>query len=348
MQTTKCFTHVQLQHFTTENQEQNCVLEIIWLALFPTICVTLLIIISYQWFKEDSSSKALNCRSSSESPQEITEEFGYANVRISGSRQQEAPVYLNEIQQEGSRRQLSDHVACSRENQHTEAIVHFQAQNNIRDGSNRHINRHSHKTTYSATESPKTGLNKGAHIITPPPNSPKQQNSGSVTTDEYANIHPEMKKDSLKHHHPSGENSRQEETPVYFNKIQMEGGRMQSSGRVAWPREIQHTEPIIHNQGMRDSVRRYGNIQQPNSEGAPAHEYANFLDLAEYEGFLTDCNLSAVPSLGSLSEQTRNVAVAVGSENHLLLTSDTLDLHHYHSRGDNNATHKEKRKILCL
>ncbi|XP_067864956.1 uncharacterized protein [Heterodontus francisci] len=305
MQTTKCFTHVQLQHFTTENQEQNCVLEIIWLALFPTICVTLLIIISYQWFKEDSSSKALNCRSSSESPQEITEEFGYANVRISGSRQQEAPVYLNEIQQEGSRRQLSDHVACSRENQHTEAIVHFQAQNNIRDGSNRHINRHSHKTTYSATESPKTGLNKG-------------------------------------------ENSRQEETPVYFNKIQMEGGRMQSSGRVAWPREIQHTEPIIHNQGMRDSVRRYGNIQQPNSEGAPAHEYANFLDLAEYEGFLTDCNLSAVPSLGSLSEQTRNVAVAVGSENHLLLTSDTLDLHHYHSRGDNNATHKEKRKILCL
>ncbi|XP_072108969.1 uncharacterized protein [Mobula birostris] len=55
MQSTKCFTHIKLQKSATEYQEQNCIHEIIWLALFPTICIILLIIISYQWFKRDPS-----------------------------------------------------------------------------------------------------------------------------------------------------------------------------------------------------------------------------------------------------------------------------------------------------
>ncbi|XP_078402503.1 uncharacterized protein LOC144683384 isoform X5 [Cetorhinus maximus] len=127
-QITKYSTCIQVQNPSTEYQEQNCVLEIIWLALFPTICVILLIIISYQLFKEDSSCNAWKCRSNSDHLQEITEEYAYRNVPMPGehSNQQEAPVYLNKIQHEGSRRQPSGCVACARESQLTVPIITYQ------------------------------------------------------------------------------------------------------------------------------------------------------------------------------------------------------------------------------
>ncbi|XP_078093626.1 uncharacterized protein LOC144509100 [Mustelus asterias] len=137
MQITKCSTHIQLQNLSTEYQEQNCVLDIIWLVLFPTICVIFLLIASYQLFKEDVSCKAWNCRSNSDHLQEIMEVYERRNVLMSGENasQQEAPVYLNEIQHEECRRQLSGHVVCSRENQHAEPIINYQggssSENNI-------------------------------------------------------------------------------------------------------------------------------------------------------------------------------------------------------------------------
>ncbi|XP_059506630.1 uncharacterized protein LOC125459609 [Stegostoma tigrinum] len=97
-------------------QEQNCVLEIIWLTLFPTICIILLIIISYQLLKEDSSCNARSCRLGSDY---LQGEYGYGSHLMSGesSRQYEAAIYVNEIQQEGSRRQSPGYEAFSREHQ---------------------------------------------------------------------------------------------------------------------------------------------------------------------------------------------------------------------------------------
>ncbi|XP_043556451.1 uncharacterized protein LOC122554997 [Chiloscyllium plagiosum] len=43
-------------------------------------------------------------------------------------RQHERPLYINEIQQEGSRKQPSGHEACSRENQHVEPIIVYQGE----------------------------------------------------------------------------------------------------------------------------------------------------------------------------------------------------------------------------
>ncbi|XP_041053695.1 uncharacterized protein LOC121283302 isoform X3 [Carcharodon carcharias] len=335
-QITKYSACIQVQNPSTEYQEQNCVLEIIWLALFPTICVTLLIIISYQLFKEDSSCNAWKCRSNSDHLQEITEEYGYRNVPMPGehSSQQEAPVYLNEIQHEGSRRQPSGHVACSRESQLTVPIITYQALDNIRHGSSQQSSRHSHKSACSAIVSSKTGLNRGNNssenhmelsvilehgntpfnyeaeiacathssvpqrsknlskhgihlfsnegvpFITSLPNSSKRQNSDSASTDQYTNVHCEINETSFTQHHPSGEYSNQHEAPVYLNEIRQEGSRRQPSGHVACSRESQLTVPIIMYQGICDPVQPYGNMQQPNSEDTPGHEYENFLDLA--------------------------------------------------------------------
>ncbi|XP_069781037.1 uncharacterized protein [Narcine bancroftii] len=55
MRSTNCFTHFKLQRSATENQEQNCVLDIVWLALFPALCIILLFIISCQLFKRNPS-----------------------------------------------------------------------------------------------------------------------------------------------------------------------------------------------------------------------------------------------------------------------------------------------------
>ncbi|XP_038647335.1 uncharacterized protein LOC119962984 [Scyliorhinus canicula] len=244
MQITKCSTHIQLQNPSAEYQEQNCVLDIIWLALFPTVCVILLIIVSYQLFKKDSSCKGEN------------------------SSQQEAAVYINVIQHEECRRQPSGHVTWSRENHHpapianyqgenssqqeaavyinviqheecrgqpsghvTWPIGNYQAWNNIRRGSNQQT----HKGTCSAIAASKTGPNKGVPFITPPLDSSKQQNSDSAAPEEYTNVHCEVNEASFKDQHPSG---------IY------------------------------------DSVQLYCNMQQPNSVRSPGYEYANFLDLA--------------------------------------------------------------------
>ncbi|GCC24661.1 hypothetical protein chiPu_0003063 [Chiloscyllium punctatum] len=254
--------------------EQNCVLEIIWLALFPTICIVLLIVISYQLLKEDSSCNGVKSRQreAATNINEIQQEGGRSQSHVyeacprehqfissdqgENARQHEAAVYISEIKQEG-RRMRSPVGACSREYQYIDSVL-------------------------------------GYRVKTLPPNNSKGQNSENVSADEYANVDSATNRALSTPRHLLGANKRQHERPLYINEIQQEGSRKQPSGHEACSRENQHVEPIIVYQGTYDSVHIYGNIEERGSVAASRHEYANVLDLAGNEAFLTSQHLPGI------------------------------------------------------
>ncbi|XP_072353949.1 uncharacterized protein [Scyliorhinus torazame] len=264
------------------------------------------------------------------------------------SSQQEAAVYINEIQHEGCRRQPSGHVTCSRENHHPAPIANYQGENSSQQEAAVYINEIQHEGCRRQPSGHVTCSRENHH---PAPIANYQgENSSQQEAAVYINEiqHEGCRRQpsghvtcSRENHHPApianyqGENSSQQEAAVYINEIQHEGCRRQPSGHVTCSRENHHPAPIANYQAWND-IRRGSNQQTHKGTYSAIATSKTGPNKGIYDSVQLYCNMQQPNSVRTPGHEYTNV---------LDLAACTPDLHRDHNHSINTA---KKRGFMCF